>query len=239
LRKKLQAVADSREKGYLLAWNPVTQKEAFRVPYPYPGSGGVLTTAGNLLVEGTIEKNLAIYRADNGAKLWQMPVDNVAIAGPITYAVDGVQYIAVNVGWGGSPVHGLTKIKGGFRVSPARLLVFKLDAKGLALPPMPPPSTLPPPPYLRATEDVVRLGGTLYASTCSSCHGDGARGGVKDLRHMTPQTHAQFEAIVLGGIRAEQGMASFKDILSKDQAEAIHSYLIARANEDWQDDMAQ
>ncbi len=61
LRKTLQAQADAMEKGYLLAWNPATQTEAFRVPYPYPGNGGVLTTAGNLLVEGTIEKNVAVY----------------------------------------------------------------------------------------------------------------------------------------------------------------------------------
>ena len=81
-RKKLQAIANSREKGYLLAWNPVKQKEAFRVTYPYPGSGGILSTAGNLLVQGTINKTLAVYRADNGAKLWEMDTQTVAIAGP-------------------------------------------------------------------------------------------------------------------------------------------------------------
>jgi quinohemoprotein ethanol dehydrogenase len=238
LRKKLQAEANAREKGYLLAWNPVTQTEAFRVPYPYPGNGGVLATAGNLLIEGTIEKNLAVYRADNGKKLWQMPVDNVPLAGPITYMVDGEQYIAVNVGWTGSPVYGLSKIPGGFRTSTARLLVFKLGAKG-TLPPMPPPSSLPPPPYLRAGEAEVKEGQALYAQTCRTCHGDDARGGVKDLRYMSADTHKQFLDIVLGGARADKGMASFKDLLTRSQAEAIHSYLIARANEDWQDDAAR
>ena len=108
LRRELQKIADSREKGYLLAWNPATQTEAFRIPYPYPGSGGVLTTAGNLLVQGTINRTLAIYRATDGAKLWEYPTQTVPIAGPMTYEVDGEQYLAVNAGWGGAPVYGLT-----------------------------------------------------------------------------------------------------------------------------------
>ncbi|MCW2394721.1 MULTISPECIES: PQQ-dependent dehydrogenase, methanol/ethanol family [unclassified Sphingobium] len=235
-RKALQAEADAMEKGYLLAWNPVTQKEAWRVPYSLPGSGGTLATAGNLVFQGTIEKTFAAYRADTGQKLWDMNVDNVAIGGPVTYAIDGVQYVAVNVGWGGSIVAGLSKIPGGFRVSPARLLVFRLDAKGVTLPPLPPPTALPRPPFLRATEAQVRLGAQLYGDTCARCHGENARGGLKDLRYMTPDTRAQFLDIVLEGTKADLGMASFKGVLDKTQAEAIHAYLIARGNEDWQDD---
>jgi quinohemoprotein ethanol dehydrogenase len=236
LRKALQAEADAMEKGYLLAWDPVKQREAWRVPYPHPGSGGTLATAGNLVFQGTIDKSFAAYRADDGRKLWEMPVDNVAIAGPVTYMVDGVQYVAVNVGWSGSIVAGLARIPGGFRTSPARLLVFRLDAGGVALPPMPPPTALPRPPFLRASEDEVRRGAQLYGETCSRCHGENARGGLKDLRYMTPQVRAQFLDIVLEGSRAELGMAGFKDVLSRAQAEAIHAYLIARGNEDWQDD---
>lgn len=239
LRRELQEIANSREKGYLLAWNPVTQEEAFRVPYPYPGSGGVLTTAGNLLIQGTIEKNFAIYRADNGELLWQMPVQNVAIAGPITYMADDEQYIAVNVGWGGSPVHGLSQIPGGFRHSTSRLLVFKLDATGVELPPMPPPSDLPRPPFLRASEAQVKEGQALYAQTCRTCHGENAIGGVKDLRWMTAETHDAFLDIVLRGTLEDKGMASFSDILTENEAQAIHAYLIARANEDWQDAAAK
>lgn len=235
LRRQLQEQANAREKGYLLAWDPVRQQEAFRVPYPYPGSGGVLTTAGNLLIQGTIEKDFAIYRADNGQLLWRMPVQNVAIAGPITYLVDGEQYIAVNVGWGGSPVHGLSRIPGGFTHSTARLLVFKLGASGVELPPMPPPSDLPRPPFLRASEAQVKEGQALYAQTCRTCHGEDAVGGLQDLRWMTAETHDQFLDIVLRGTREDKGMASFADILTENQAEAIHAYLIARANEDWQD----
>jgi len=59
-----------------------------------------------------------------------MPIDNVALAGPITYSVEGLQYIAVNAGRPGSPVNGLTKIRGGFRTPQSRLLVFKLGRAG-------------------------------------------------------------------------------------------------------------
>jgi len=236
LRAQLQKEGNAKEKGYLLAWDPRTQTEAWRVPYPHPGSGGVLATAGNLLVQGTINKTLAIYRADNGAKLWEMDVDQVAISGPITYMIDGEQYIAVNAGWGGSPVYNL----GPFQTSTAKLLVFKLGAKGVTLPPPPPPSALPRPPMLRASEAQISEGRTLFAQTgCNRCHGDNASGGVKDLRFMTAESHAAFNDIVLKGTLADRGMVSFADMLTPAQAEAIHQYLIARGNEDYQDAAAK
>ena len=95
-------------------------------------------------------------------------------------------------------------------------------------------TALPPqPPALRATEAQVQEGAKLYAETCILCHGPNAVGGQKDLRFMTTETHADFLKIVLEGSREENGMASFSDILSEQQAQAIHHYLIARANEDW------
>ncbi|WP_337190158.1 PQQ-dependent dehydrogenase, methanol/ethanol family [Alteraurantiacibacter aestuarii] len=231
LRAALQAEANEKEKGYLLAWDPVTQSEAWRVPYAHPGSGGVLATAGNLLVQGTIDKTLAIYRADTGAKLWEMDIDQAPVAGPITYMVDGVQYIAINAGWGGSPVYNL----GPFQTSTAKLLVFRLGATGVTLPPPPPPTSLPRPPYLSANEAQVSHGRQLYGDTCVRCHGENAVGGVKDLRWMTQETRAQFNDIVLHGLFIDRGMAGFSDILSEEDAADIHAFLIARANEDYTD----
>jgi quinohemoprotein ethanol dehydrogenase len=239
-RRELQQIADSREKGYLLAWDPVTQTEAFRVDYKYPGSGGVLATAGNLLVQGTIDRTLAIYKATDGTRLWEMDTQTVGIAGPMTYMVDGVQYIAVNVGWGGSPVAGLSRENPPVRFGPARLLVFRLDAKGVELPPMPPPSEIPAPPPLRASEAQVREGRRLFGETCSRCHGENAVGGLKDLRWMAQETRREFSNIVLESTPAlrEKGMQAFKDLLQPADVEAINAYLIARANEDYQDHIA-
>ena len=238
LRQKLQEEAVANEKGYLLAWDPKTQTEAWRVDYGIPGSGGVLTTAGNLLVQGTVNKTVAIYRATDGKKLWEMNVDQAAVAGPITYMIDGEQYIALNAGWGGSPVYNINK-DGPFRTATAKLLVFKLDAKGVTLPPMPPPADIPRPPRLMAPESEVSKGRELYGATCVRCHGEDAIGGVKDLRWMSEETHNLFQDIVLKGIYNEKGMAGFADVLSEDDAKAIHSYLIARANEDYQDAAAK
>lgn len=231
LRAQLMQRAVAEEQGYLLAWNPVTQTEAWRVPYRVPGSGGVLATAGNLVIQGTINQTLAIYAADTGAKLWEMDIDQAPVAGAITYLVDGVQYIAINAGWGGSPVYNL----GPFQIASAKLLVFRLGASGVTLPPPPPPSALPRPPFLTATEDVIAQGRALYGETCARCHGPNAVGGVKDLRWMTAETRGLFADIVLRGAYTERGMLGFGDQLSEADASAIHAFLIARANEDFAD----
>ncbi len=235
-RKKITAYADAHSRGWLSARDPVTEKEVWRTPDEQKGSGGVLATAGNLVLQGNINTTFAAYRADTGEKVWQMPVQQVPIAAPITYMVDGVQYIAVNAGWGGGLAHVERSNYSKLFIGKPRLLVFKLGGTA-KLPPLPKESMavpeLSPPPKLTASADVVAQGEQLYAAHCALCHGAEARGGVKDLRHMSPQTHADFLAIVLGGKRAANGMASFADTLSPDQAKAIHQYLIARANQDW------
>jgi quinohemoprotein ethanol dehydrogenase len=229
LRKKLQAEAAATEKGYLLAWNPATQSEAWRVPYPYPGSGGVLATAGNLLIQPTINKTLAIYRADTGKKLWEMNVDQAGIAGPITYMIDGEQYIALNAGWGGSPVMNLPSP---FRIASAKLLVFKLGGTA-KLPPMPPPEEAPVQPTDRVAQDVYDRGAALYGENCNKCHGDNAIGGVKDLRKMSAKSRAAFLDIVLQGTRADKGMPGFAGQVTEAQAKDIYGYLTKRAQDDW------
>ena len=233
LRRKLNAEAERRDKGYLLAWDPIHQREAFRIPYPHPGNGGTLVTAGNLLIEGTIDKTLAIYRADDGRKLWEMPLGTVPVAGPMTYSIAGKQYIAVNAGWNSAIVHALEP----FSVGPARLVVFALDAHGISLPPAPPPGSIPPPPATAEPEQAVSQGALLYSQYCATCHGPNAIGGVRDLRHLTAPEHERFLEVVLGGVFKKQGMESFKDLLTPRQAETIHAYLIARAQEDWQPSM--
>jgi len=236
LRKAITDYADRHSSGWLSAWDPVTQKEVWRVPYPQKGSGGVLATAGNLVFQGTIGTTFAAYRATDGKKLWEMPVQNVPIAAPVTYSVNGVQYVAVNAGWGGGLAHVERSNYKELFLGKPRLLVFKLGGTA-KLPPPPPVSEvvpeLSPPPKVTGTPEQVAQGEKLYAANCAVCHGAEARGGVKDLRHMSPDTHKAFLDIVLGGKRAKSGMASFADTLSKDEAEAIHQYLIQRANEDW------
>jgi quinohemoprotein ethanol dehydrogenase len=231
-RMALMAEANKNEKAFLTAWDPVAQKAVWKVPLPRHGNGGVMVTGSDLVFEGTTKQTFAAFDAHDGKLIWEMPTQSAPVSGPITYMLDGVQYVAVNAGWGG----GAAQVERGAGVemprAAARLLVFKLDGKA-QLPPMKAGEKIPEPPRLTATEDVVQKGGQLFGQTCAQCHGQQAIGGVKDLRHMTKETHAEFLDIVLGGKKKALGMASFADILSKDEAEAIHSYLIARANEDW------
>jgi quinohemoprotein ethanol dehydrogenase len=73
----------------LLAWDPVAQKERWHVNYLGPWNGGVLTTAGNLVMQGDAAGNFNVYRADSGEKLWSMSAQTAVMGGPVTYEVNG------------------------------------------------------------------------------------------------------------------------------------------------------
>ena len=234
-RLAMMKTADSRERGWLTAWDPIKQKEVWHVAHERAGNGGVLTTAGNLVFEGTAARRFAAYKADTGEKLWDQDVQTVPMSGPITYTLDGEQYVAVNAGWGGGMA--MAELRGGrgMQRSDGRVLVFKLGGKATlpALPNLPP---IPLPPPSTAAAEVITKGGELYAKTCANCHGPQAVGGgvIKDLRHMTSQTHGAFKDIVLKGQFVGLGMANFSNVLSEADADAIHAYLTDRANADWE-----
>ena len=223
-------------KGSLLAWDPVAQKVVWRVNYFGPWNGGVLTTAGNLVVQGDAAGNVNVYRADSGEKLWSMPVQSAVMAGPAAYEVNGEQYIAVMSGWGGGfpLMEGKESAKSGNLRNVSRVLVFKVGGTA-TLPALPPEQNLvldPPP----ATADAatVAAGHGLYAQYCSVCHGESAVGGgvVPDLRASRFLGNDFFYEIVLNGAMKDAGMAPFKSVLDKKDAGGIRAYLIQRANED-------
>ncbi len=232
-RQRMQRFAAEQRAGWLTAWDPVRQREAWRVPYSRPGSGGTLVTAGNIVFQGTAEQTVAIYRADDGEKLWDMPVQTVPMAGPITYTVDGEQYIAVNAGWGGG-MAAVERMSGQrMQRSEARLVVFKLGGTA-ELPPLLPDDSEPePPPPITASESVIQRGATLYSEICAVCHGPRGVSANSDLRYMSRETRARFADIVLRGLLLDQGMARFDDLLDEEGVAAIYAYLVARANEDW------
>ena len=214
-------------KGYLLAWNPVTQKEAWRVDHAGVWNGGTLATAGNLVAQGAADGRFVVYSADKGTKLWEMPIQTGAVAGPISYSVDGEQYIAVAAGWAGSiaVIGGMAPT---YRAT-SRILAFKLGGN-TKLPPVPERANPAPPPQT-ASGEVVAKGDSIYRGTCRLCHGYQAVSGgmTPDLRYMSAETHKAFKDIVLYGARAKDGMAPFADMLKPDDVDAIHAYLIDRA----------
>jgi quinohemoprotein ethanol dehydrogenase len=234
---KARADARAATTGSLLAWDPVTQSARWTVNYPGPWNGGVLSTAGNLVFQGTASAEFRAYAADNGKQLWSFPTQSGVVAAPMTYTIDGEQYVAVLVGWGSlyDLVTGVLADKSGPIRNISRLMVFKLGAKG-TLPPPPPMAqrVLDPPPFTGTAQQVAR-GSDNYGRYCSGCHGDAAVAGAvnPDLRHSPTLNAADaVKAIAIDGALKHNGMVSFKVALTAENVEDIRQYLIKRANED-------
>jgi len=225
----------AQDEGFLLAWDPAHQREAWRVAYKGPWNGGVVTTAGNIVAQGDAAGNFNVYRADSGVKLWSMFAQSGIIAAPSTFEVGGEQYIAVLSGWGGSYAlsGGKAAAMSGNLRNVSRLLVFKLGGAAV-LPPLEPRAfVINPPPEPTNAASIAR-GEPLYDQYCSACHGEHAVGGgvVADLRASNFLAIDFFYNIVLDGALKDAGMASFKSALSRDDATAIRNFVIHRANQD-------
>jgi len=223
------ASTDALVYGELLAWDPVKQQAAWKVKHDKPANGGVLSTAGDLVFQGTGEGIFAAYDADNGDALWQYQSDSAVLAGPMTYELDGEQYIAVAQGSGGTVMLTIGDNLKRNKVNKNKLLVFKLGDFGLTktVADESLATILPLSEEVNATPEVIKQGEELYGRNCGTCHGISAKSNyvVPDLRYMSDQTHRDFVAIVLGGSRAHKGMAGFYETHSIEDVEAIHSYL--------------
>ncbi len=228
----LQVAANSR--GHLVAWDPVQQKEVWRYQQAGPWNGGALATAGNLVFQGNLLGEFVAYSADKGERLWAFATQTGITAGPVTYELDGEQYVSVAVGWGtmigllGGPTMAPFKMQ-----NKSRVLTFKLGAKN-DLPttePMPSRGQLAPPPQTASAED-VQHGHALYAERCMVCHGLSAISGglLSDLRYSSPETFRTWDAIVIGGSKGIIGMPGFAGIMTMEDSQAIKAYVIERAH---------
>jgi alcohol dehydrogenase (cytochrome c)/quinohemoprotein ethanol dehydrogenase len=220
-------------RGHLVAWDPVAGAEVWRVDQPNPLSGGTLSTAGNLVLQGRADGLLRAYRATDGEVLWEFQHETGMAAAPITYSVEGTQYIAVLSGWGGPEVLLNTPLGVG-SVGPARILTFALDGSATLPEPRPPLPPIEAPTFELALSEVeIERGSDLYGENCWGCHGEKAvsMGGVPDLRRASTATHETFEQIVLGGLREPLGMPRFDDVLSPEDVRLIQGYVLSRARE--------
>jgi mono/diheme cytochrome c family protein len=221
------------EKGELVAWDPVGQKAAWRVSYPTTEGGGALATGGNLVFQGRADGMLAAYRATDGMQLWQFDAGTGVIAPPVTYSIDGTQYVSVMVGWGGSAAMFNAPGSGPVRPGYGRILTFTLNGT----------ATLKAPPYghkepptasitSNASPQVVHEGNLLFNAHCAQCHGVNAVAGpLPDLRYASKETLQGLEDIVLGGRLASAGMPSFAKVLDAKQVQTIQAYIASRARE--------
>jgi alcohol dehydrogenase (cytochrome c)/quinohemoprotein ethanol dehydrogenase len=222
-------------KGKLVAWDPLQQKLVWAVQRPGPWNGGTLSTAGNLVFEGTAAGTFEAYRANTGEKLWSFAAQTGVMAGPVTYSVNGEQYVAVLAGWGGvfPLVTGEVSFKSGRVRNISRMLVFKLGGTA-NLPPLEPFQepvlTMLPNAASAAT---IHHGERLFQTYCAGCHGDVAVGGgvLPDLRYSGALKGEEWFSVVLGGALQSDGMVSFAKELSHQDAADIRGFVIFRRNQ--------
>jgi len=233
--KAARAAVKGMLTGALVAFDPVAGKARWTVPYSSPTNGGTLATAGNLVFQGTATGEFRAYTADTGKQLWSFPTQTGVLAAPMTYTIDGEQYVAVLAGWGGVWDVSGGKLAGGITPNVSRLLVFKLGATG-TLPALKPSAerVLDPPPST-GTPEQLALGAKLYTNSCSVCHGGAAVAGAlnPDLRHSATISKPElWQQVVHDGLLKQNGMVAWNTQFSKEQIEAIRLYVVMRANED-------
>ncbi len=231
---EINAMLAETYTGSLVAWDPIAQEARWSVPPARPTAGGTLSTAGSLVFQGAGNGHLTAYDADTGDELWSSDTQTGAMAPPITYALDGEQYIAIAVGFGGGFGAQGGAIAYGWNIpNISRVLVYKRGGTH-ELPPVPEDTRKMPAPAdpVTATADVVEYGQVVYQRHCSYCHGDGLRtGGLNpDLRWSSSAIHDIWQDIVIGGVLSPVGMVGFGDYLTSDDAEAIRQYVLSEAH---------
>ena len=217
-------------RGALRAWDPIEHKVAWEVEYPTLANGGTLATGGDLVFQGSADGNFSAYDARTGRLLERKFTGTAIIAPPITYRVDGVQYVSVLAGFGGATFFMLDERNPARKyVNTGRVLTFRLGGNEVPLPAEKPRITPDGERFeLPASTATIEHGIDLYRRNCGRCHGMlTSKALLPDLRELSAAKHRIFEAIVLGGAFQDRGMASFADVLSRDDVAAIHAAIIS------------
>jgi quinohemoprotein ethanol dehydrogenase len=220
------ALAALPRGSYMVAWDPVAKRAAWRIDGP---SAGMLATAGGLVFRGSSDKLMAFAAAD-GRELWSSQnVHTGIVAAPISFELDGAQHVAVVAG----------RATGNYYAPDySRLLVFRRGADS----PLPPareftPPPLNPPASVASAEEITR-GRGLYETNCALCHDAPGNAGGLFRRGLFPDlayspalvSREAFAAIVLDGARAGNGMAGYAGVLDAAGAEAVRAHIVDRAN---------
>jgi quinohemoprotein ethanol dehydrogenase len=215
--------------GRLVAWDPVKQKEAWRVEHVAPWNGGTLTTAGNLVFQGTADGRFVAYNATTGEKLWESPTGTGVVAAASTYMVDGKQYVSIAVGWGG--VIGqwirVTELS-----SPGTVYTFAVDGKA------------PLPTFVKyQTEGLLKgvkydpkdipEGTAIYVAACAACHsvpGVDNGGNIRNLGYVGAETITNLKDIVFKGPFRDRGMPDFTGKLKEEDIPKLQAFIQGTAD---------
>ncbi|MFQ3263985.1 MAG: quinohemoprotein ethanol dehydrogenase, partial [Porticoccaceae bacterium] len=224
-----RASMDALIYGELVAWDPIKKQRAWQVQHAKPSNGGILSTAGDLVFQGTWDGTFAAYDAYDGEKLWQYKSDSAVLAGPMTFELDGEQYVAVAQGSGGTVMITVGDELQRNKTNQNKLLVFKKGQFNQTNPVANEELTtiLALGHAANTDPDLIKLGESIYHNNCGSCHGINALSNyvVPNLRYMSEQTHNDFASIVIGGTLTHKGMIGFYETLGTGEVDAIHAYL--------------
>ena len=238
-----QGMPDIAMHASLKAWDPVAGKVVWEFPgVSFADHGGVLSTAGGLVVQGSIDGTLRVLDDATGALLKEIDVGTALIAAPMSYRVGGVQYIAITAGSGGGGWFAWSPDNVAYtRGNANRVLAFRLDGGTTPVPPaLPPVSPLPQPPDGVGTPDEVQAGAGLFAINCAHCHANAPRAPVPDLRRSgLLRDEAAFQGVVRGGALQTRGMPRWDDLLSAEDVHRIRSWLVAVAREAYASERAR
>jgi quinohemoprotein ethanol dehydrogenase len=219
----------------LRAWDPIAQRTVWEKRTSDGFSvwdGGILSTAGNLVFQGQANGELCAYSADRGRLLTCIPTGSHLGGAPIAYSVGGVQYIAVQAGYGGVAIYApIPPTSAASRyLNENRIIVFRLDGGKVPTPPERVTVPMQLPPQNPASAQTIHEGERLFTTYCSRCHVFGPSI-TPDLRRIDPAVRSSLKDIVLGGQRAPNGMGRFDDVLGESDLTAISSYLL---DQSWQ-----
>ncbi len=219
----------------LMAWDPIRHKKVWTVPLPNNWNPGTMTTAGDLVFQGRADSEFVAYNARTGETVWSQRLGTGISAPPITYSVDGKQYISILAGWGGAgpALGGVLHNQHGwaYRAHPRRLFTFALGGD-TPMPPSPPP-VIPTPVDVadfEIDEALANAGSEIYNDTCVICHGGGVISGGKapDLRASQVSLKLDsFREVVRAG-RRPLGMPHYPE-LSDQEIEGIFHYVRQQA----------
>ncbi len=224
---------DRKATSFLLAWNPVTQSEAWRVPMPgLRGGGGTATTAGNLLFQGNAGGTFVAYDATKGKPLWRFDAQTAVMAQPISYRARGRQYVTVIAGARFPSAIGLPR-EWNYRTQQWRVLTFALDGKARLPTATPVDMPVIDDPAITIDSQKAAAGATLYGQRCSICHGAGAQSGgaAPDLlQSPVPLDMATLKSVLHDGALRERGMPRFEELTDEDLV-GLQQYLRQRARQ--------
>ena len=219
--------------GTLVAWDPVKGEPAWMVPFPQAFNGGTLSTDGGLVFQGNKAGEFVAYDATNGSRVWSSKLSGDASAAPMTYEIDGEQYVSVLSGWGSTSnlIYGVALDKP-VSAEPGRVITFKLGGTAEMPNPLEYNVVETPKATLAGDAGSWQLGMQRFAENCMFCHGAYAIGSgvLPDLRWSAmAATEQSWQAIVRDGALTDSGMIAFGDRLSDEEIEAIRTYVLRQA----------